>query len=507
MSDSTEALPTKQAAEVTSPATSDQAKESSKVVSDSGSPNELEFNQPESGLWTSIREALRGTHRDFTVGPIGRALFLLAIPMVLEMCMESIFAVVDMFWVSHLGADAVATVGITESMLTLMYAVAIGLGIGATAMVARRIGEHNADGAARAAVQAIALGVIVSIAFAIIGVSFSGRLLSAMGGSPWVIAHGAGFTKVMFAGNASILLLFLINAIFRGAGDAAIAMRVLWLANTINIVLGPCFIFGLGPFPKLGVVGAAVATTIGRGSGVVYAFSRLIRSGGRFDIVRSHLRLEPPIMARLLRLSATGTFQVFIGMASWIGLVRTLSSFGSDAVAGYTIGIRVIIFALLPSFGLANAAATMVGQALGAKKPDRAEQAVWKAGFYNMIFLGIVGLAFVLFAREIIGLYGSDPKVVPYGVDCLRIVAYGFLFYAYGMVLTQSFNGAGDTRTPTIINLFVFWLWELPLAYVLAIVFGIGPRGVFIAITIAFSTLALVSGLLFRRGRWKTRVV
>ena len=501
MTDSTEA-PTEQGVDVTSPAISDQATKSSR-----GSPHELESNQPESGLWTSIREALRGTHRDFTVGPIGRALFLLAIPMVLEMCMESIFAVVDMFWVSHLGADAVATVGITESMLTLMYAVAIGLGIGATAMVARRIGEHNADGAARAAVQAIALGVIVSIAFAIIGVSFSGRLLSAMGGSPWVIAHGAGFTKVMFAGNASILLLFLINAIFRGAGDAAIAMRVLWLANTINIVLGPCFIFGLGPFPKLGVVGAAVATTIGRGSGVVYAFSRLIRSGGRFDIVRSHLRLEPPIMARLLRLSATGTFQVFIGMASWIGLVRTLSSFGSDAVAGYTIGIRVIIFALLPSFGLANAAATMVGQALGAKKPDRAEQAVWKAGFYNMIFLGIVGLAFVLFAREIIGLYGSDPKVVPYGVDCLRIVAYGFLFYAYGMVLTQSFNGAGDTRTPTIINLFVFWLWELPLAYVLAIVFGIGPRGVFIAITIAFSTLALVSGLLFRRGRWKTRVV
>ena len=506
MSDSTEA-PIEQGSEVTSPAISDQATESPRVVFDPASPPELESNQSESGLWTSIREALRGTHRDFTVGPIGRALFLLAIPMVLEMCMESIFAVVDMFWVSHLGADAVATVGITESMLTLMYAVAIGLGIGATAMVARRIGEHNADGAARAAVQAIALGVIVSIVFAIVGVSFSGRLLSAMGGSPWVVANGAGFTKVMFAGNASILLLFLINAIFRGAGDAAIAMRVLWLANTINIVLGPCFIFGLGPFPKLGVVGAAVATTIGRGSGVVYAFSRLIRSGGRFDIVRRHLKLEPLIMARLVRLSASGTFQVFIGMASWIGLVRTLSSFGSDAVAGYTIGIRVIIFALLPSFGLANAAATMVGQALGARKPDRAEQAVWKAGFYNMIFLGIVGLAFVLFARQIIGLYGSDPKVVPYGVDCLRIVAYGFLFYAYGMVLTQSFNGAGDTRTPTIINLFVFWLWELPLAYVLAIVFGIGPRGVFIAITIAFSTLALVSGLLFRRGRWKTRVV
>src|SRR6266545_6046773 len=284
-------------------------------------------------------------------------------------------------------------------------------------------------------------------------------------------------------------------------------MRVLWLANAINILLGPCLIFGLGPFPKLGIVGAAIATNIGRGTGALYAFSRLTRRDGRFEIKRSHFRIEPAIMARMVRLSATGTFQVFIGMASWIGLVRTLTSFGSDAVAGYTIGIRVILFALLPSFGMANAAATMVGQALGAKKPDRAEQAVWKAGFYNMIFLGIVGLAFVLFARQIIGIYSSDPRVVPYGVDCLRIVAYGFIFYAYGMVLTQSFNGAGDTWTPTIINLFVFWLWELPLAYVLAIYLRLGPRGVFLAITIAFSSLAVVSAILFRKGSWKTQVV
>ncbi len=461
----------------------------------------------ERGLWSSISEALRGSHRDYTSGPIGRSIILLAVPMVLEMLMESVFAVVDIFWVAHLGADAVATVGLTESMLTLMYAVAIGLGIGATAMVARRIGEKNPEGAARAAVQAIALGLIVSIIVAIIGVSFADKLLVAMGGSPWVLEHGSGFTKVMFAGNASILLLFLINAIFRGAGDAAIAMRVLWLANAINILLGPCFIFGLGPFPELGVTGAAVATTIGRGTGVLYALSRLIRSGGRFDLARRHLRLEPKIMARLIRLSATATFQVFIGMASWIGLIRTISSFGSDAVAGYTIGIRVIIFALLPSWGMANAAATMVGQSLGARKPDRAERAVWKAGFYNMICLGIVGLIFVVFARQIIGIFTEDPNIIPYGVDCLRIVAYGFLFYAYGMVLTQSFNGAGDTWTPTIINLFVFWLWELPLAYVLAIVFGFGPRGVFLSIMIAFSTLAVVSAIMFRRGKWKTRVV
>lgn len=459
------------------------------------------------GVWRSVREALRGSHRDYTSGPIGRSIIMLAIPMVLEMLMESVFAVVDIFWVAHLGADAVATVGLTESMLTLLYAVAIGLGLGATAMVARRIGEKNSEGAAQAAVQAIALGLIVSLIVAILGVSFADKLLALMGGSPWVLQHGATFTKIMFAGNATILLLFLINAIFRGAGDAAIAMRVLWLANSINIVLGPCFIFGLGPFPKLGVAGAAVATTIGRGTGVIYALSRLIRAGGRFDIRRRHLKLEPSIMARLVRLSSTATFQVFIGMASWIGLIRTISSFGSDALAGYTIGIRVIIFALLPSWGMANAAATMVGQSLGAKKPDRAERAVWRAGFYNMIFLGTVGLVFVLLAPKIIGLFTADPKIVPYGVDCLRIVAYGFLFYAWGMVITQSFNGAGDTWTPTIINLFVFWLWELPLAYVLAISFGMGPRGVFLAIMISFSTLAVVSALMFRRGKWKTRRV
>jgi putative MATE family efflux protein len=427
--------------------------------------------------------------------------------MVLEMLMESVFAVVDIFWVSHLGTDAAATVGLTESLLTLIYALAIGLSIGAMAMVARRIGEQNPDGAARAAVQAIALAVIIAIVIAAIGTPLAPKLLALMGGSPWVVEHGVGFTRVMLAGNATVVLLFMVNAIFRGAGDAAIAMRVLWLANWINIILGPCLIFGVGPFPKLGIVGAAIATNIGRGTGALYALSRLVRSGGRFDITRSHLCLEPAIMARMIRLSGNGTFQVFIGMASWIGLVRTISSFGSDAVAGYTFGIRVILFALLPSWGMANAAATMVGQALGARNPERAEQAVWKAGFYNMIFLGIVGVLFEVFAPQIIGLYTSDPNVAGYGIDCLRIVAYGFLFYAYGMVLGQSFNGAGDTWTPTIINLFVFWLWELPLAYALAIKFGFGPRGVFIAITIAFSTLAVVSAIVFRRGKWKTRVV
>ena len=458
-------------------------------------------------LWSAVKESIRGSHRSYTTGPIGRSILLLAIPMVLEMIMESLFAVVDIYWVSKLGKDAVATVGLTESLMTLVYTVAIGLSIGAMAMVARRIGEQNPDGAARAAVQAIAVALLVSVLIAVVAAPLAPQLMKLMGGSPWVVEHGSAFTRIMLAGNASVVLLFMINAIFRGAGDAAIAMRTLWLANWINILLGPCLIFGLGSFPKLGIVGAAIATNIGRGVGALYALSRLIRPGGRFDVQRRHLRLEPAIMWRLIRLSGTGTFQVFIGMASWIGLVRIISSFGSDAVTGYTVAIRVILFALLPSWGMANAAATMVGQALGAGDPDRAERAVWKAGFYNMIFLGVVGLVFIFLAPQIIGLYTTDPNVTPYGIDCLRIVSYGFLFYAYGMVLGQSFNGAGDTWTPTIINLFVFWVWEIPLAYVLSIWLGLGPRGVFIAIMVAFSTLAVVSGVVFRRGRWKRKVI
>jgi len=391
--------------------------------------------------------------------------------------------------------------------MTLVYALAIGLRIGAMATIARRIGEKNPDGAARAAVQAIVLALIVSLVIGAIGAPLAPKLLALMGGSPWVIEHGSAFTRVMLACNVSVVMLFMINAIFRGAGDAAIAMRTLWLANWINILLGPCLIFGLGPFPKLGIVGAAIATSIGRGTGAIFALIKLFRSGGRFEIKREHLRIEPSVIGRLIRLSATGTFQVFIGMASWIGLVRIISSFGSNAVAGYTFGIRVILFALLPSWGMANAAATMVGQALGAKDPERAERAVWKAGFYNMIFLGVVGLLFIFFAPQIIWFYTDDPNVAHYGVDCLRIVAYGFLFYAYGMVLGQSFNGAGDTWTPTIINLFVFWLWEIPLAYVLSVKAGMGPRGVFVAMMVAFSTLAVVSAAVFRLGRWKKKAV
>jgi putative MATE family efflux protein len=459
------------------------------------------------GIFASIKEAIRGSHRDFTKGPIGHSILLLAVPMVLEMLMESVFAVVDVFFVAKLGADAIATVGLTESLLTLIYTLAIGLSIGVTATVARRIGEKNPDGAARASVQAILLGLIFAAALGVTGVLLAPKLLAFMGGSPGVIQNGSNFTRVMLGGNASVVLLFLLNAVFRGSGDAAIAMRVLWLANIINIVLGPCFIFGLGPFPELGVTGAAVATTIGRSVGVIYAVSLLLRPGRRVRIEPRHLVPDVQLMLRLVRLSASGAFQVFIGMASWIGLMLIISSFGSNAVAGWTIGIRIIIFALLPSLGMSNAAATMVGQALGAGNPDRAERAVWKAGFYNTIFLSIVGLVFVVLAGPIVGIFTSDPNVAPIGVSALRTIACGFFFYAYGMVFTQSFNGAGDTYTPTVINLFVFWLWEIPLAYVLAIVFGFGPRGVFAAVTIAFSTLAVVSAYIFRKGHWKKRVV
>ena len=458
-------------------------------------------------LWPALREAVRGTQQDFTEGPVGRAILLLAVPMVLETGMESIFAVVDVFFVSRLGPAAIATVGLTESMLTLIYTVALGLSIGVTAMVARRIGEKNPDGAARTAVQAIALGVGVAIVLGIVGATFAPRLLGLMGAEPAVTGPGAAYTRVMLGANATVLLLFLINAIFRGAGDAAIAMRMLWLANGINIVLDPALIFGLGPFPELGIQGAAIATNIGRGTAVLAQLWILSRATGRVKIARRHLRLHPSVMWELIRLSATGMFQVFIGMASWVGLIRILAGFGSEVLAGYTIGIRIIIFALLPSWGMSNAAATMVGQALGAKKPDRAERAVWIAGFYNMIFLGIVGATFFVFAPQIVHVFTKDAVPTHYAILCLRIVSSGFLFYAYGMVLTQSFNGAGDTWTPTIINLFCFWLFELPFAYVTAYVLDFGPVGVFIAMTVAFSSLAVVSAVVFRRGKWKTKVV
>jgi putative MATE family efflux protein len=430
---------------------------------------------------------------------------LLAVPMVLETMMESVFAVVDIFWVSHLGSSAMATVGLTEAMLTLLYSVAIGLSMGATAVVARRTGEKQPEAASAAAVQAIELGLIISAPIGILGLLFARPLLALMGATPDVIEIGSGYTSIMFAGNGTILLLFLINAIFRGAGDAAIAMRVLWFANAINIALGPCFIFGLGPFPELGVMGAAVATNIGRGCGVLFQVFNLVRKTGRIQIRKRHIRLDYSIMKTIRRISGAGMFQSLIGMTSWLGLIRILSGFGSAAVAGYTVGMRIIAFAILPSWGMSNAAATLVGQNLGARKPERAEQSVWVACRLNLIFLGSVGILFMILAGPIISIFTQDPSIAPHGVQCLRIVSAGFFFYAFGMVLTQAFNGAGDTWTPSLINLFCFWLWEIPLGFLLARKLGFGPSGVFAAITIAFSTLAVISALIFRRGRWKQR--
>lgn len=471
------------------------------------SPATHAANAPRS-RWQTVRQALRGAEGyDFTQGSIRRAIVLLSIPMVVEMFMESIFAVVDIFFVGRLGADAVATVGLTESMLTLVYALAMGFAMGTSAIVARRIGEQDADGAARTAVQALLMALAGSLVLGALGVWLAPDLLRLMGASPSVIGTGLGYTRVMLGGEASIIVLFVANAIFRGAGDAAIAMRVLMLANGINVVLAPCLIFGLGPFPELGVTGAAIATTIGRSIGALFAVSRLFRAGGRVAVSRRHLVLDPALMRSIFSVSGAAVFQSLIGTASWIGLVRIVAMYGSTAVAGYTIAIRVVIFALLPAWGVSNAGATMVGQSLGAKNPARAEQAVWMAARYNAYVLGLIGLVFLLVPQLIVGIFTSDPAVLEVGTTALRVISAGFVFYAFGMVLTAAFNGAGDTWTPTWINLGVFWALEIPLAWALARGLGWGPAGVFTAVVVAFSVLAVVSAVLFRRGGWKTRQV
>jgi len=458
-------------------------------------------------FWRDLREAIIGTQEDFTEGNIGRAIMLLAIPMVLEMAMESVFGVVDVFFVARLGPDAIATVGLTESVLTLIFAIAMGLSMATTALVARRIGEKNPAGASVAAAQAIIVGIVMSLPIGVVGFLFAPTLLRLMGGSAGLVVTGSGYSAVLLGGNVTIMLLFLINAVFRGAGDAAIAMRALWLANIVNIVLDPCFIFGWGPFPQMGVTGAAVATNIGRGIGVLYQLSVLLGGRGRVQVSLDQLRLDWEVMLNLLRISVGGMLQFLIATASWLGLVRIIAIFGSAALAGYTIALRIIIFAILPSWGMSNAAATLVGQNLGAEKPQRAERSVWVTAFCNMLFLGGVAIVFIVYAEPLIGLFTTDPAVMPFGTDCLRFISYGYVFYAYGMVMVQAFNGAGDTYTPTVINLFCYWLFQIPLAYALALPAGLGAQGVFLAITISESTIAVVGVLMFRRGRWKERKV
>jgi len=458
---------------------------------------------PPPPIWSSIREALRGSHQDFTKGSLNRAILLLAIPMILEMVLESLFAVVDVFWVGRLGADAIATVGLTESMLSLVMAIGFGLSLSTTAMVARRIGEKDPAGAAVAGVQAIVIGVVFSAMVGLPCLFYAPNLLRLMGASPQIVATGSGYARIALGGGGVIMMLFLNNAIFRGAGDAAIAMRLLWVSNIINLILDPCLIFGWGPFPKLGVTGAALATFTGRSIGVLYQFYRLLRGSERIRILRSQLRLNLGVLLRLLRVSLTGILQFLIAHTSWIGLVRIVSVFGSDALAGYTIAIRILIFILLPSWGLSNAAATLVGQNLGAKQPERAQISVWRTGFYNMMFLGIIGVIFLVFATPVVRLFTNDPAVVPLAATCLRILSYGNIAYAYGMVMLQAFNGAGDTVTPTWVHFFGFWLLEIPLAYFLAIPAHVGANGVYISIVVAEAAIATAGVLLFRRGRWK----
>src|SRR5437870_4116391 len=462
---------------------------------------------PPPKLWSSIHESLRGSHQDFTTGNLNRAILLLAIPMVLEMVLESLFAVVDVFWVGRLGANAVATVGLTESLISLVFAIGLGISLSTTAMVARRIGEKDAAGAAVAGVQAIAIGLAISVLVGVPCVFYAPRLLRLMGASPQVVAVGSGYARIALGGSGAIMMLFLSNAIFRGAGDAAIALRLLWVSNIINLILDPCLIFGLGPFPKLGVTGAALATFTGRSIGVLYQFYRLLRGSERIRILRKQIHLNFSVLFRLLRVSLTGILQFAIAHTSWIGLVRIVSVFGSAALAGYTIAIRILFFVILPSWGLSNAAATLVGQNLGAKQPERAEKSVWRTGLYNMLFLGIIGVLLVFFADTVVRLFTHGPVVLPLASSALRIFSYGNIGYAYAMVMLQAFNGAGDTVTPTIVNFFAFWMLEIPLAYFLAIHTGMRAPGVYWSVVVAEASMAAVSILLFKRGYWKRQKI
>ena len=471
------------------------------------STNSLLSAQSPRGIWASVREALRGTHQDYTIGSMNRSIFLLAIPMVLEMVLESLFAVVDVFFVGRLGANAVATVGLTESMLSLVMAIGMGIAMSTTAMVARRIGEIDPEDAAIAGVQAIGLGLTISLAIGIPAGIFAPQLLAAMGATPAIVACGSGYARIALGGCGAIVMLFLNNAIFRGAGDAAIAMRLLWVSNVINLILDPCLIFGLGPFPHLGVTGAALATFTGRSIGVLYQFYRLMKGTERIRVLVRHVRVNPRVMTRLLRVSMTAILQFGIAHVSWIGLVRIIALFGASAVAAYTVAIRIVIFFILPSWGLSNAAATLVGQNLGAKRPDRAALAVWRTGLYNMIFLGLIGVFFIVFATPVVKLFVDDPAVVPIAALALRTLSCGNIGYAYGMVMLQAFNGAGDTITPTWVNFFGFWVLELPLAWVLAVNLHMKAEGGFLSVVIAECAMAGAGVVLFRRGRWAQKKI
>jgi putative MATE family efflux protein len=458
------------------------------------------------GWPAALRDAVLGTRRALTEGSLDRALFVLAVPMVLEMAMESLFAVVNVFWVARLGTSAVATVGLTESLLTLLFTVAMGLGMSTAAVVARRIGEADARTAARTAVQALLISALFSIAVSAAGAAATPWLLRIMGAGHDVLA-GASYPRILFAGSASVVLLFVINAIFRGAGDAAMALRALWLGNLLNLALDPLLIFGAWRIPALGLSGAAIATTIARSVAVLYQLAALARGRHRIAITRQDLRFDPAIFAHLCRLSLTGITQLLIVDSSWVALIRVIASFGSVALAGYTIIIRLVMFTLLPARGLCNAVATLVGQNLGAGHPRRAAASVWRAGLYATAGLGLLTVIFLVFAEPLVRFLASDAETVRIGTTGLRYVSAGFCLYAWGMVLTSAFNGAGDMMTPLVLSVGCFWLLRLPLAIILARPLGLGPEGVFLAMPISFLVLAILGILRFRRGRWRHKTV
>lgn len=461
----------------------------------------------EASIWSDIRDSIRGSRRDYTQGSIGRAILVLAVPMVLEMMMQSVFEVADIWFVGKLGADSVASVGLAASLIILVFAIGLGLAMAAAAVVARRIGEKDHEGAAHSAAQAIIACVGVSIPIAVLGAVYAPELLTLMGATASVVEVGSGYTAVLFGSNLTILLLFLINSVFRGAGDAAAAMRALWIANILNIALDPIFIFGFGPVPAMGTTGAAVATAIGRSIGVAYQLKILFGGSGNLKLGLRHFGIDPALIGRLLKISGPGMLQYLVGTASWMALMRIMAEFGSEALAGYTIAIRVIIFALLPSWGVANAAATMVGQNLGALKPDRAERSVWICCLVDAVFLAALGLVIIAFSRPLMTAFTADPEVIRVGARALWIMALSFPIWAVGMITVQAFNGAGDTTTPTWINLMAYWIVQIPLAWYMALPMGLGPTGVFIVIGIAQVVLAVIGTIWFRTGVWKRKVV
>jgi putative MATE family efflux protein len=465
---------------------------------------------PSKGKWRFVRflrEALAGTEQDFTQGSLSRGIALLAIPTILEMSMESLFGVVDAFWVTGLGPDALSAVSLTEALIILIFAIGMGMATAASATVARRIGEKDPEGASITAVQGIACGIVITIVLGIAGAIAAPQLLGWMHATPGTIRVGTGYTRIVLGGNIAIVMIFVINGIFRGAGDAAIAMRTLWMANLINMALDPCLIFGLGPFPRLGVTGAAVATTTGRMIGIVYQLRVLLSGTARVKVARQHLRIDWPVLRQLLKVARNAMVQYFIGTASWMTLTRFNAAFGVTATAGYALAVRIILFSILPSWGICSAAATLVGQNLGAGRPDRSERAVWLAGMYNMIFLTSLGIVFFAAAPKLVGIFRPEAAVATVAVACLQYISLGYPFYAWGMTMEQAFNGAGDTATPTWINLFCYWMLQLPVAWYLANRAGLGPRGVYLGICGADALLAVIAVICFRRGRWKKAVV